>query len=73
MLQADGRTARELNLSVGQVVITAGSNQFLYLLGDILLDPGDVVLCGRRRTLSIWALWRISGLGQWGSRRTPTA
>jgi len=46
MLRADACTAEELNLSPGQVVMTPGSNQFLYLLGDVLLDPGDVVLCG---------------------------
>ena len=46
MLRADGCTAEELKLSPGQVVITAGSNQLLYLVGDVLLDPGDVVLCG---------------------------
>ena len=45
-LQADGCARRELNLSVDQVVITAGSNQLLYLVSDVLLDPGDVVLCG---------------------------
>lgn len=31
--------------SVDQVVISAGSNQLLYLLTDILLDPGDIILC----------------------------
>lgn len=31
--------------SVEQVVLTAGSNQMLWLLADTLLDPGDVVLC----------------------------
>ncbi len=46
MLAADGCGAKELNLSVEQVVLTAGSNQFLFLLGDTLLDPGDVVICG---------------------------
>lgn len=46
MLQADGRSAGEMNLSADQVVITAGSNQLLYLLGNTLLDPGDVVICG---------------------------
>lgn len=29
-----------------QIVITAGSNQLLYLLAEALLDPGDIVLCG---------------------------
>lgn len=46
LLEADGRTARQLNVTANQVVITAGSNQLLFLLGDILLNPGDVVLCG---------------------------
>jgi 2-aminoadipate transaminase len=31
--------------SVEQVVLTAGSNQALWLLADLLLDPGDIVLC----------------------------
>lgn len=46
MLQADGRSQGTKTPSVGQVVMTAGSNQLLYLLGDTLLDPGDIVLCG---------------------------
>ncbi|HEX2675249.1 MAG TPA: aminotransferase class I/II-fold pyridoxal phosphate-dependent enzyme, partial [Polyangiales bacterium] len=31
--------------SVEQVILTAGSNQMLWLLADALLDPGDLVLC----------------------------
>ena len=46
MLGADGASAAELNLSAAQVVITAGSNQLLYLVVDTLLDPGDIVICG---------------------------
>lgn len=46
LLSADGRTAAELKLSASQVVITAGSNQLLHLVGETLLDPGDLVLCG---------------------------
>ena len=46
LLRADGRTAAEMHLSAGQVVVTAGSNQLLYLVGDSVLDPGDVVICG---------------------------
>ncbi len=45
-LAADGTRAAESRLSVDQVVLTAGSNQLLHLLGDTLLDPGDIVLCG---------------------------
>lgn len=46
MLRADQATAEQLNLSAGKVVVTAGSNQLLFLIGEALLDPGDVVLCG---------------------------
>ncbi|MBN1590239.1 MAG: PLP-dependent aminotransferase family protein [Pirellulales bacterium] len=46
MLQADGRTAAEMNVSIDQVVVTAGSNVLLFLVADSLLDPDDIVLCG---------------------------
>jgi 2-aminoadipate transaminase len=46
MLNADGCTATELNVSAEQVVITPGSNQLLFLLSDVLMDPGDIVICG---------------------------
>ncbi len=45
-LLADGRSARQSGLTVQRVVVTAGSNQLLYLVSDTLLDPGDIVLCG---------------------------
>ena len=45
MHRADGRTAAEAGESIENVVVTAGSNQLLFLLGDVLLDPGDIVLC----------------------------
>jgi 2-aminoadipate transaminase len=45
MLQSDAKTAAELNVGLENVVITAGSNQLLFLVGDVLLDPGDIVIC----------------------------
>ena len=45
LLRGDGQGADRTNLSADQVVVTAGSNQLLYLVGDTLLDPGDIVLC----------------------------
>ena len=45
MLAADRRAAAEMNVSVDDVVLMPGSNQLLFLLGDILLDPGDIVIC----------------------------
>lgn len=40
---SDGPRARR-HVGLDQVVLTAGSNQLLYLLADTLLDPGDIVL-----------------------------
>ncbi|MEQ8790158.1 MAG: PLP-dependent aminotransferase family protein [Pirellulaceae bacterium] len=33
------------NVTVDQLVLTAGSNQLLHLVVECLLDPGDIVLC----------------------------
>jgi 2-aminoadipate transaminase len=46
LLHADGLQGQPKNLTPDQMVITAGSNQLLFLLGDILLNPGDIVICG---------------------------
>jgi len=43
---ADGNPTCEENINVDQVLVTAGSNELLFLLADTLLDPGDIVLCG---------------------------
>ena len=43
--QADGHPAAERDLSIEQVLLTAGSNQLLHLVAEALLDPGDIVLC----------------------------
>jgi 2-aminoadipate transaminase len=45
MVRADGQTTTEAGERIENVVVTAGSNQLLFLLGDVLLDPGDIVLC----------------------------
>lgn len=41
---ADGVAPAELGLSADDVVLTTGSQQLLYLLGEALCDPGDIVL-----------------------------
>lgn len=41
---ADGVTPAELNLTAADVCITTGSQQLLYLLGEVLFDPGDIVI-----------------------------
>jgi 2-aminoadipate transaminase len=43
-LAADGAPGKH-RPTVDQVVVTAGSNELLFLLADTLLDPGDIVLC----------------------------
>jgi 2-aminoadipate transaminase len=43
-LALDGVTAEELSLSAEDVVITTGSQQLLYMLGELLLNPGDIVI-----------------------------
>jgi 2-aminoadipate transaminase len=43
--QADGNPTTERDLSIDQVLLTAGSNQLLHLVAEALLDPGDIVLC----------------------------
>lgn len=40
----DGLTPRDLALTADDVVLTTGSQQLLYLLGEALLDPGDIVI-----------------------------
>ncbi|MCA9247624.1 MAG: PLP-dependent aminotransferase family protein [Planctomycetales bacterium] len=44
-LKADGVSPDSAQVSVDQVVITAGSNQLLHLAAESMLDPGDIVLC----------------------------
>jgi 2-aminoadipate transaminase len=41
---ADGVKPADLNLTAADAVITTGSQQLLYLLGELLLDPGDIVI-----------------------------
>src|SRR5262245_13212401 len=41
---ADGVKPSDVNLTVADVCITTGSQQLLYLIGEILFDPGDIVI-----------------------------
>ena len=45
LLVADRRSRSESGLSIDRVVMTAGSNQLLHHVGEVLLNPGDVVVC----------------------------
>lgn len=41
---ADGVTPEAINTTPDDVLLTSGSQQFLYLLGEVLFDPGDIVI-----------------------------
>lgn len=42
----EGLAAREMGVDIGQVMVTTGSQQLLYLATEILVDPDDIVLVG---------------------------
>ena len=37
-----------MGLSPDHIVVTTGSQQSLYLIGDMLIDPGDIVIAATR-------------------------
>lgn len=43
----EGRSARSMNLSADQILLTTGSQQSLYLVADTLVNPGDIVIAAR--------------------------
>ena len=43
-LALDGSQPRDSVLTPDDVVVTTGSQQLLYLLGELLFDPGDIVI-----------------------------
>lgn len=42
--EADGNPDCERGIGLDQVLLTAGSNELLHLVGDTLCDPGDIIL-----------------------------
>lgn len=44
VLALDGLAPADVRFNAEDVVITTGSQQMLYLLGELLLDPGDIVI-----------------------------
>ncbi len=42
--ELEGKPASTMRLSADDFVITNGSQQALYLIGDVLIDPGDIVI-----------------------------
>lgn len=44
VLQWTYRRWPDIDVSADRMILTAGSNQFLHLLADAILDPGDIVI-----------------------------
>ncbi len=42
--ELEGKPAASMSLTADSIVATTGSQQALYILADILLDPGDIVI-----------------------------
>jgi 2-aminoadipate transaminase len=40
----ENRSAGEMGLTPGDLVITTGSQQALYIVADVMVDPGDIVI-----------------------------
>lgn len=40
----EGKPAGTMRLTADDVLVTTGSQQALYLIGDVLIDPGDIVI-----------------------------
>ena len=44
VLALDGLTSANVGFTADDIVITTGSQQMLYMLGELLLNPGDIVI-----------------------------
>jgi len=47
LAEQDGLTPQQMSLLPAEVIITGGSQQLLGLIGDTLIDPGDIVITSR--------------------------
>lgn len=41
---SDGKSPAQLGIAPHDVIVTTGSQQLLYLLSEVLIDPGDIVI-----------------------------
>jgi len=47
LAEREGLSPEDLSLTADHVIITSGSQQLLYLVSSVLVDPGDIVLLPR--------------------------
>jgi len=45
LCKADGTAPESQNIGAADVVLTTGSQQMLYILGEVIFDVGDIVIC----------------------------
>lgn len=60
---AERHNRQGLNIGIENIIITSGSQQALDLIGKILIDPGDYVMCGLPSYLG-----GISAFGSYGAK-----
>ncbi len=46
LVELDGLSRGDMDATADDVVLTSGSQQLLFMLTDILIDPGDIVITG---------------------------
>ncbi|MGE5191526.1 MAG: PLP-dependent aminotransferase family protein [Deltaproteobacteria bacterium] len=68
LAELEGRTAETLGIAPEQLILTTGSQQLLSLVGEVLLDPGDVALVAAPTYFAY--LGTLNGLG---ARTIPVA
>ena len=73
LLAADGQTAASPERLRDRVVLTAGSNELLYLVSDILSTRATSSSVRLPVISFIWVCWVIWACGRWASRATRRA
>jgi 2-aminoadipate transaminase len=68
LAEQEGCSASDLGIAPEQMILTTGSQQLLSLVGEILLDPGDIVLVAAPTYFAY--LGTLNGLG---ARTIPVA
>lgn len=66
LVRADGLGAGECGWGADDVVITTGSQQLLYLVAELLLDPGDIVLAEAPSYFVFHSVLHGHGARVWG-------
>ena len=58
LVEEEGMSQAKNKVTPDNVVVTTGSQSFLYLVTDVLVDPGDVVIISDPSYFVYMAFWR---------------